>query len=294
MIKGTYRFFQNGELVGEHENLLTTAGKQTIVRYFSGIEKFICQSIAVGLSGTAANVSDIALGYELDRADIISVGADITNFRSVFKATLTPELVGSIYEVGAFTVSVNTEDSGFGSKSLFSMSAYESWVGGSFVTTNTREARSLRLNPIASATASADFASTVDLSGYSGVDQFLIAFYVADANCASVTIKLGSDASNYASFVVAAPAAGYQVARMNKSAGTLTGVPIWSSISYIHIDAVAKAGGATIVDIDGMRVENMDSTNQNYALVSHSILAAPVLKKAGIPMDIEYSLTVTA
>lgn len=293
-LTGTYRFYENGELVGEQSNLITTAGKATVVRYFAGSVQTLCKSIAVGIYDAAANVADYHLGYEVARADVNNIGADLVNNKVIFKATLPAEVVANIREVGGFTQSVNPDAGAYISKNIFFMDASEQWSPANFSVANTRVGQSLLLTAAASATTPADLTNAnFDISGYQSTDTFLLAMYVGDANAASVTVKLGSDSSNYLSWTINNPAAGYQIASFTKGSGAITGTPDLANVDYIHIDVTAKAAGTTNVYIDSLRVEDSDTSSQTYCLFSHSILATPIQKKSGIPMEVEYSIGIT-
>jgi hypothetical protein len=45
--------------------------------------------------------------------------------------------------------------------------------------------------------------------------------------------------------------------------------------------------------MDGIRIEDGDTLNPEYSLVSHSVLSTPLVKTDSSPMDIEYALEFT-
>jgi hypothetical protein len=44
--------------------------------------------------------------------------------------------------------------------------------------------------------------------------------------------------------------------------------------------------------LDGLRVNDDDSYNTQYGLISRSVLATPIIKKLGVEMDIEYKINI--
>ena len=71
------------------------------------------------------------------------------------------------------------------------------------------------------------------------------------------------------------------------------GTPDASSITSIAIGAKAKSSGATSVLLDGLRVNDEDTFNTNYGLISRSVLDTPIQKQYGVQTDIEYRIGLT-
>ena len=53
----------------------------------------------------------------------------------------------------------------------------------------------------------------------------------------------------------------------------------------------ATAGGTASVDIDGLRIEDVDANREESALISRAVLGSPIVKTVGLPLDIEYAIT---
>jgi hypothetical protein len=63
----------------------------------------------------------------------------------------------------------------------------------------------------------------------------------------------------------------------------------WDTIERIGFDVTA-GGTAGFVTLDGLRAEDTDTINNEYALISRAIPGSPIIKDDTSPMDIEYTL----
>ena len=293
-MRGVYRFYQGGELIGESENIITTAGKTIIMQYLAGYIGKFADSMAVGLFNTAAAATDTLLYAEWERTPVLTVTPDYANTLLVFKGRLPEASSGWIYEAGLF--SPNNIDNEYSSRVLVEFdSTKETWSAGTFTTGNVRlGADTLRMNPGASATLVANLSNIfLDLSGYSDVDEFRVAYNVANTNSTNVSVRFYTDASNYYSATVATnPTTGYKVTTVAKSAFAATGTPSWANITMVGISVTSGAGGTSQIDFDMIRVDDKDSLSDNNVLISRTV-PTPVAKTAGLPLDIEYSLDIT-
>lgn len=88
--------------------------------------------------------------------------------------------------------------------------------------------------------------SPIDLSYNEGVGVAFLALYVPSnaSNITSISLKLGSDSSNYSSVTVTEPFIGdftdnfWQLVAFDFSGATNTGTPNWSAIDYVQITMV--------------------------------------------------------
>lgn len=284
---GKYRFFIEGRLVGESTNLITDQGKRHIFRFLAGQEKALAGSIALGVGTNAAVATDQNLTYEFERVKIFLTSPDYINKKIVFKGSLDEGVVGDIYEVGLYSNEVPIS-----SKSLAVFkSDVELWSNGVFTVGSQRLGRdALRLSPAAGGTLTTKLVDiNIDLSLYSDDDELSLAFF-STSNVSSVKVRLNSG-SSYGEYVISSPGDGYKVVTFKMSALVRTGTFDLSRIDSVEVSVSSVTGGSGSVDLDGLRVKSVD-TNFDDVLISHSILAAPVSKKFGVPMDIEYSLEV--
>lgn len=293
-MKGTYRFYQEGELIHEEENLITTLGKVAILRYLAGYTGHFGKSIRLGVGSTAATAADQTLNFESLQAPVSLISPDYTNLWIVFKARVPESAAGTFYEVGLNSAYNDQPQSGGSAQILTFDNTIEPWTVGAYNTSGARVGTgNLRINPAAaSTTVTSTFDTLLDLSVYSALDDFKLAYNVT-ANAASLYIRFYTDPANYFTYTVTAPTAGYKVSTFNKSNFVTTGTPSWANITQAAVSVTSNASGATTVDFDGFRIDDKDTYIQVETLVSRTVLGTPVTKTAGIPLDIEYTLDLT-
>lgn len=274
--------------------MITTAGILHIKRYMAGEVGTIASSIALGVGTSAESTSDTALDFEFERADIILTSFDFVNNRLVFKAVLDADVAGKAYEIGLWTADADDLAGAFGSKLITGFdSLTEEWTNPVWATTTNRiGSDSLRHAPAASTTASSTLSELfLDLLGNSGADKFLLAYNNGNANCASIQVRLQTDTANYYAFTLSSPATGYNVAEVTKGSLTTTGSPSWDNITGVEVRTTATAGGAASVEYDGLRIEDVDTTNPDYVLVAREVIT-PYTKEEGRSQEIEFYLAV--
>jgi hypothetical protein len=293
-LKGIYRFYQEGVLIHEEENLITNLGKVAILRYLAGYSGHFGKSIRLGVGSTAANAADVTLNFENVQAPVTLISPDYTNTWLVFKARLAENLAGSFYEVG-LSNSYNEQVPMYASALILTFdNTVENWSGGTYNTTNARTgAANLRLAPATSSTTTVTLDTLIDLSGYSSSDDFKLAYRNNNSNASSVFLRFYTDASNYFTYTINSPAVSYNIATFNKNNFVATGSPSWGNITQVGVSATAGAGGAAQVDFDGFRIDDKDTYNQVETLVSRTVLGTPVTKAVGVPLDVEYTLDLT-
>jgi len=280
--------------------VITTLGKTYIKRYLAGQVASIAQAISFGVGTSAEALGDTRLAFEYGRSDIFLTSYDFTNDKLVFKAELPSDLAGKIYEVGIWSNAVNTNETVYGSKSITTFdSETETWLTGGgapvFTTTSTRIGiDSLNHTPSASTTATSNITGLVqDFSGYSSADIFAFSFNVGNANTSNVVVRFLTDASNYYTITLGAQTAGYKTVTATKGSATATGSPNWGSITEIQVLTTSGAGGASSVDYDGIRIEDVDYVNPEYVLVARELLASPFTKVPGQIQELEFQLAVS-
>lgn len=272
--------------------MITDAGKVFIKRYMG----VAAGAISVGVGDTPESNSDSRLDFELVRVPIIVTDYDFINDELVFKAELDEDISGEIREIGVWTSEVNAAAGNQESKILTTFDLEtEDWDTSSFDGTHTRiGTTSLLHTPAASGSLSSVMTgSTIDFIDYTSSDEFILAYYVANSNCASVAVRLRTDDANYYEHVITSPAVGYYVERVNIGSAVATGAPDWADINEVEVVTTATAAGAAEVHYDGLRIEDIDSIDPEYGLIARHVLLTPVEKKEGIIKDIEYSISVT-
>lgn len=291
-VSGVYRFYQNGELIRESRNVLTTEGVRLVLRVLAEQASSFGQAIGVGVGNAAAAIGDTRLKWEVDRAQIAIKSADFDNHRVIMKATLPQNAVYKIYEMGLWSQFVNSLNSESVSRTLTTFETdFEAWTNVTLDSTQSRTSKdSAKIDAAISSTTTASNDVLLDLSGYSALDQFNIAFYKANNNITTLALVLDSASGSFTgSATVTALPVGYNILTINKGAFTSTGTPDWSAITKINVKVTAGATAGYLI-LDGIRIEDGDAVNPEYALVSRSVLATPLIKTDTAPMDIEYAL----
>lgn len=275
--------------------MITTEGKQVIRRYLGKQVPSIAEAIVFGVGGTTESASDTSLAFEVGRIQVLLTTYDFVNDAIIFKGSVPDDFVGTIYEVGIYSRYDDATAGSYGSRAITTFdSDSETWSAGTFTTVATRIGPdSLNLAPAANGTATANISNlTLDFSGNSGADQFILAYNNGNTNASTVAFRFKTDASNYYTFSVSNPSAGYQITNFNKSSAVATGTPNWSNITQVEVSVSSKASGASSVDFDAIRLEDRDYVNPDYVLVARKVIT-PVTKLDGQSQDIEFILDVT-
>lgn len=291
-MKGIYRFYQNGELVGSSENLITTEGKRLILRYLAGQAPDLGGAIGLGVGTTAASVADSRLTFEVDRATVTLKNADYNGNVVIFKTTIPQESIYKIYEACLWSTS-SSVDTEFESRILSTFDLdVESWSNMSVDSSIARtSADSGRVDAGASATVSARLIVETDLDGYSNNDSFLLAFQKVNANITDLSLVFENETGGSFKLTksITALPIGYNILAFNKGEFVPTGNISWDAITKFGVDVKAGVSAGYVI-LDGIRVEDLDTVSLDHVMVSRSVLAAPLTKTAIAPMDIEYAL----
>lgn len=272
-----------------------------IKRYMAGFVPSIAQSVAFGIGTKAEAADDNKLQFEVERSDIVLTSYDFINDRLVFKAPVADNFSGTIHEVALFSAQTNEVAGEFGSKLLTTFdSTTEDWANPTTAIESAFAAGtgrvgidSLHQEPAAGGSVTDALTELfLDLSGHSAADKFLFAFNVNNANVSSINFKFMTDASNFYQFNVGAQTTGYKIVEAAKSTAVVTGTPDWENITEMRVSTFSTAGGSASVDFDAIRIDDVDTINPDYVMVSRELLSAPFVKQEGKTQEIEFSLAV--
>jgi hypothetical protein len=315
-MRGYYDFYEWDEEGTEREhvasgsNLITTAGKNVILRYLARMVPDYSGAIAVGLDSTAAAAADVRLGIQTSKVPIIMKSVDYTNQTITYKGTLDPNLVTVIYEMGLISAFTDTVTGSYDSKLLAVFDPAENWVvttsGGTESTLNTasRIGGTLRYATINTVSGWIQYDSfkKIDLSGYSDVDQVSFG-HVSYSNRLTSLVVTFTDQSGLTSTYTQAvtthsagdSVAQYNIYRVARNAFTTAAGFNWSQVIKFSVrtnaSATANAGVFGIGGWDFIGMIDTDSLNPEYVLVTRSSSAtALATKTSGKAMDIEYKL----
>ena len=308
MITGQYRILSNGIELARADNVITTLGKRSILRYLAGLDSSFAGAIGVGCSASIPNspsVDDIHLGFEFARAPVTVTSVDYSNQDVIFKATLPTGQAGKVYEMGLFTYLDNKEAGAFSSKLLSSCGSSELWTATpsalAYDTTNYRVGPEALLADITTSSGTQTFTSSVrfNLAGYSYTDEFGLAFVTYYNYIENIQVKFtnSSGTTMVGTFTPASHTAGTNVAQMQlvklSKLSFTNSSSDWSEIVTLQILVTAKSSASATnrgkVAVDGLRVYDNDTISSQYSLVSRAAVT-PVTKVASTPLDLEYRL----
>ena len=207
---------------------------------------------------------------------------------------------GTISEIGLYP-SERISSNSYDSKFIADFDKYFDWtdLNGYSPSTSTVGAKvgSNVLTMQSNALSSNEYTNTasLDIEGYSNQDTISIAYYKEDNNLNKITLKLYSSSSDYF-YVDITPESGtgHKITSdiyLSSLFSNVVGSPIKSEINKIGIVIVPNASTATSVGLDALRINDEDTFDPVFGLLSRSILPTPYLTKmAGRQIDIEYRL----
>lgn len=293
MIKGTYVFKQNDIEIGRSENIITTNGKEAILKYLAGTSTDWAGSMAIGCIKTTPSLSDLSLQYEVSRSAIV-----LKSYKSgtpnliVLKGRVDALTVANIYEVGIFP---SNTDKLFGTRDKLILTDFSSptdWIYSHGSATSIPFAAQFPTSPRVglyslSVQNTSDFSNNnfiLDLSNYSSLDTLDILASVDAGKYGNVIVTL-TDVNNLNTTITypfnGSVQSGYQILSQNLPANIST----LSTISTIRIQTY---GAYSEITLDAIKVSVLGEISNSTGLISRSVLTTPIPKIYGVPLDIEY------
>lgn len=303
MLKGTYIYYENGQEVYRSENVITKYGKRFITSFLAGRDSFSSKSMAFGIGSTAALDTDTRLGFEFYRTPVLFGSTDIqtvndtTTYSVVYKSTIPQDVAGYITEVGLYP-EYKESLSSYDGKFIADFDNQLDWTNTPLITTTNARVGQYLLNMSSDATSAKEYKTNVqaiDLSGYSVNDTLKLAYVKNDANLQNIIIKFYSSAIDYYSVTITPESGtGYKMSsditlnNLFSNASTLNVDP--SNINQIGITITPTSGQSTSAGLDALRINDEDTFDPNFGLISRSVLSTPLVKLAGRQVDVEYRL----
>lgn len=296
MIKGTYIFYEDGKEICRSSNVITKFGKRFFTNFISGNVPTYNKDMAMGIDDTAETENDTRLGFEFYRTPVLLSSTDIqtsggtSTYSVVYKSTIPQDISGVISEIGLYP-STRTSLNNFDSKFLSDFSNALDWIDVNNFHPETVYSNAKIGNSMLKLSAD-EYKSNVylDMSGYSSLDTFRVAYYANDTSTGSIRVRLYTSDTDYYQYTVAITnTVGYHVTEnsfITDLFGTGSGSPDKSQIFKIGI---AKTGSADI-DIDAIRINDEDTFDPIFGLISRSVLSPALEKVAGRQVDVEYRL----
>jgi len=313
MIKGEYIFYEDGKEIYRSPNLITKFGKRFLTTYLAGNVSFANKDLAIGIAdGTdfAAADTNTRLGFEFYRlpvsfgsVDIVTSGS--TTYSVVYKATVPQDVAGTIKEIGLYPgtrTSINNYDSRFLSDFEDNREWYDSSNNNPLTVTSPspRIGETMvehKFNDGDTTNTTKEFKYNIgnfDMSGYSVNDSLTLAYNRNNTNSSNIKIKFYSSASDYFYGDITPSGTGDKISSISMSDvfNNQSGTPDFAAISTIGIEVTrTSAASSATIYLDGLRINDQDTFDPTFGLISRSVLGSPITKVAGRPIDIEYKIT---
>lgn len=288
-MQGTYRIIQ-GDMVAESKNIITNAGKTSILEAVAGRDSGFATSILVGIGETPAQATDKTLEFAVGGGDITTSIVDPINQKIYFKASL-PAVDGyKIYELGCFATQYSSLQNTFGSGNITMLNFNEvDWmeVSGEYELSGEHSrVGTTSVQYVGFSEVEGQVDTFQDLSYLPSNTTFELAYY--SEGLTGLNLKFKNDDSNYFEATGWSTSDGYNISKVLKSTFVPVGTPDWSRISQLNVSA---SGTSATLALDSIRYTvpaPSESTDSN--LVSRTVLGSPVAKLPGVSMDIEYVL----
>lgn len=293
--------------------MITKFGKRFISSYLAGTAVSPTKDLAFGIDSTAvqSNGNDTRLGFEFYRIPVsfgsIDIQTDVSGnstYSIVYQATIPQDVSGIIKEIGLYPglkSSINNYDSKFIADFENNLMWFKSDGANPELVATTTSNLSPRVGSYfskvgVSASQSMEFVcsySGLDLSGYTASDSLSFAYNQENTNLDSIVFRFYSSDSSYYSATFAGAAS---VTDTNKIAKVLFSSLVannayadLTSIIKIGVVITAKSSGQAVVYLDALRIDDEDTFDANFGLISRSVVS-PIEKIAGKPVDIEYRI----
>jgi hypothetical protein len=303
MLKGTYIYYEDGQEIYRSENIITRYGKRFLTSFLAGRESFASKSMAFGIDSTAALDTNTRLGFEFYRAPVsfgstdIQTVNDTTTYAVVYKATIPQDVAGFITEVGIYP-EFKESFSSYDSKFIADFDNQLDWTNTPLITTVDARIGQYLLGMSSNGTSAKEYKTNIqamDLSGYSVNDTLKLAYVKNDANLQNIIIKFYSSPADYY-YVTVTPetGTGYKLSSditlNNLFSNSSTANVDPTNINQIGIVITPVSAQSTSVSLDGLRINDEDTFDPNFGLISRSVLPTPLVKLAGRQVDVEYRL----
>ena len=293
--------------------MITKFGKRFISSYLAGTTVSPTKDLAFGIDSTAvqSNGNDTRLGFEFYRLPVsfgsIDIQTDVSGnstYSIVYQATIPQDVSGIIKEIGLYPglkSSINNYDSKFIADFENNLMWFRSDGANPELVATTTSNISPRVGSYfskvgVSPSQSMEFVcsySGLDLSGYTASDSLSLAYNQENTNLDSIVFKFYSSDSSYYSATFAGATS---VTDTNKIAKVLFSSLVannayadLTSIIKIGVVITAKSSGQAVVYLDALRIDDEDTFDANFGLISRSVVS-PIEKIAGKPVDIEYRI----
>jgi len=296
MITGYYVIKDGDKEISRSNNVVTTIGKRHILNYLADKISDRSRSIGVGIGSSTATQADYKLEFEINKYKVYTSTIDYANNTIIMKAQLPLQLAATISELALFPGTSSERSSDNRVITFFNNDA--TWTNGLYVSESANSKINNTSFQITSSSGTAVVATSTDIpfdiSGYSTDDSISLAFKQSDANLQRIVIKLYSSDTDYYSYTINGTASvGHRIVEVPlvDFLANPVGDPK-DSISKISIEVKANTSTTSVVDFDGIRINDNDTYVQETGAISRAALSVPIIKEFGRILDLEYRLVI--
>lgn len=302
MLKGTYIYYQDGKEIYRSSNVITKFGKRFLTNVLADKQNFNSKSMAFGIDSTTATDSNTRLGFEFYRVPISFGSTDIqtvdgvTTYSIIYKATIPQDVSGIISEVGIYP-ELRSSLSNYDSKIILDFESQLDWSGDPNISIDGAKVGNSVLTMSSDSTLAKEYKTNIselDLSGYSVNDTIRLAYYKNNNNLQNIILKFYNAPTKYYSVTITPESGtGHKVTSDISFATILSssvGSPDASAINQIGITITPTTSQTTSVGMDALRINDEDTFDPTFGLISRSILSSVLNKQAGRQVDVEYRL----
>jgi hypothetical protein len=294
-VTGTYRFYDDNELVGEYPNIITEDGRGVVLQFLTGARNGFAEYMAFGIGESEPVVTDTALDFEYHRSQVDLKQAELLSQRIVFRGTVPDEKTFWIHEVGLYldddviddespTTVITTFDS-------LDEAPWYMWDGTQFLEEGFSYAggrtgyESFQLDVPANTDRSLILDAPFGQFGQlADDDQFAISYETLSGG-GTMTVRFRVDNNNYRQ-VVLPLGAGFNTERWTKADFIQTGIAGWDDFRSLEIIVAGTGAGANVI-FEGLRYDVVTG-NERPVLVSRALLPEPIHKKGTSELQVEY------
>jgi hypothetical protein len=313
MIKGTYVFYDGDKEICRSKNIITQFGKRFIANFLAGNVNFNNKDIAIGVGGqnisggtTPTNQSTrldfefYRLPVEFGSIDIQQSGTDglgnpIYSYTVIYTTTIPQDISGRISEIGLYP-NTRASKNDFDSKFITYFDNQLDWSPNPVIlTSDYSRVGNTVLTMKSNGTSNREYktsTSTIDMSGYSINDTLSLSYYKADSNLEAITVRFySSDTAYYYATFSPTAGTGNKIHSINLSAmlSDPIGSPDLSQINAIGI-IINPLSAESTVYMDALRINDEDTFDPNFGLISRSVLSSELVKLAGRQVKVQYRL----
>ena len=298
--------------------MITRFGKRFLTNYLAGNADFGQKELAFGIGSSAASADNTRLNFEFYRVPVTIGSIDITNtgteespvyvYKAVYQATIPQDVAGVISEIALYPAS-RTSRNNFDSNFITQFDNNLLWTDSdnanpqlqlntSQLVSKIGENMVYVQTPLSTVKEYTTPLGSLDLSGYSVNDSIAIAYKKADNNVSKIRLKFYSSPTQYCYVDFTPEAMGATPDKIqsttlnNLFSNTSATAPDFKNIIKLGVEVTANSSGTTTVYFDGIRINDEDTFDANYGMISRSVLTGGniVTKTSGRQVDIEYKL----